>query len=121
MIEGCPLRWGLFGKFHLHHSQTQACMVPMLPLLPPLWFYNIMVRRVTISFLFLPIALQSQTQSPVIRVNTRLVQVNVIVHDKNGPVSDLHKDDFVLLDRGKERPIEFFSIDKRMPGQTAAK
>jgi len=32
--------------------------------------------------------------SSTIRVTTRLVQVNVIARDKNGPVSDLKKEDF---------------------------
>jgi VWFA-related protein len=44
-----------------------------------------------------------------IRVTTRLVEVNVIVRDKNGPVRGLAKADFEIFDRGKARPIAFFS------------
>ncbi|MEO8025731.1 MAG: VWA domain-containing protein [Bryobacteraceae bacterium] len=48
--------------------------------------------------------------SSTIRVTTRLVQVGVIVRDKNGPVTDLKKEDFKLFERGKERRIAAFSM-----------
>jgi VWFA-related protein len=48
----------------------------------------------------------------VLRATTRLIQVNVIVHDKDGkPVRDLKKEDFTLLDNGKPQQIAFFSMD----------
>ena len=52
-----------------------------------------------------------QSSSPsVIRSTTRLVQVNVIVHDKNGALlSDLSRDDFMILDQGKPQQIAFFA------------
>jgi VWFA-related protein len=56
----------------------------------------------------------------VIRVNTRLVQVNVLAHDKNGAVSDLTKDDFKIFDRGKERQISVFSMDSSKTKHKAA-
>ncbi|PYT17658.1 MAG: hypothetical protein DMG59_06725 [Acidobacteria bacterium] len=49
-------------------------------------------------------------QQPAIRVTTHLVEVNVIVRDKNGPVAGLTKDDFVLLDKGKEQRIAVFNV-----------
>jgi VWFA-related protein len=50
------------------------------------------------------------SEIPAIKVTTRLVQVNVVVHDKKGePVGDLTKDDFILLDKGQEQKIQFFS------------
>lgn len=49
--------------------------------------------------------------STVIRSSVRLVQVNVVVHDKNGPVANLTKDDFILSERGKRLPISVFSVD----------
>jgi VWFA-related protein len=60
-----------------------------------------------------PIAASAQDapQSPAISVSTRLVQVGVIARDKNGPVADLTKDDFVVLDRGKPQKISVFSIE----------
>lgn len=51
---------------------------------------------------------QPQPQ-PVIRVGTRLVQVDVVVRDKNGPVVGLTRDDFTILDQGKRHQIAVFS------------
>jgi len=48
---------------------------------------------------------------PIIRVSTHVVEVNVIVQGKAGPVDNLTKDDFRLLDKGKERKIAFFSVN----------
>lgn len=48
-----------------------------------------------------------------IRVTTKLISVNVIVRDKHGqPVTDLTKNDFVLLDGKKPQPIQIFSMEK---------
>jgi len=54
---------------------------------------------------------QNAPQAPAINVSTRLVQVGVIARDKSGPVADLTKDDFVVLDRGKPQKISVFSVD----------
>src|SRR3954451_2007981 len=51
---------------------------------------------------------QDQT---LIRVSTRLVEINAIVRDKNGPVRGLTKKDFTILDRGHAREISFFSAN----------
>lgn len=48
--------------------------------------------------------------SSTIRVTTRLVQLNVIARDKNGPVSDLKKEDFSLFEKGQQRQIASFSM-----------
>ena len=50
-------------------------------------------------------------QSPQIRVSTRLVEIGVIVRDKNGPVSNLTKADFTILDRGKPQQISIFAAN----------
>jgi VWFA-related protein len=50
-------------------------------------------------------------QGPTISVSARLVQVDVIARDKNGPVSDLTINDFVVLDRGKPQKISVFSVE----------
>jgi VWFA-related protein len=60
---------------------------------------------------------QSQTQDPyraptqpAIRVTSKMVQLSVIVHDKNGnPVSGLKKEDFKLFDQGQLQKVAFFS------------
>jgi hypothetical protein len=58
-------------------------------------------------------AAQGQTRqepaSPIIRSETRLVDVEVVVRDKDGPVSGLKKEDFTLLDQGKKQTIAVFS------------
>jgi len=55
-------------------------------------------------------ALFAQTPAQhVIRVTTRLVEVNAIVRDKGHFVEGLTKDDFVLLDNGKPQQIVLFS------------
>lgn len=64
--------------------------------------------------LLLPaLALLAQDQTPpTIRVTTRLVQVNVVVHDKKGePISDLKQEDFTILDKGKEQKVAVFAVD----------
>lgn len=54
---------------------------------------------------------QDASQTARIRVTTRLVQVGVIVRDKNGPVGNLTQPDFVLFDQGKARAITLFSVE----------
>ena len=46
---------------------------------------------------------------PVIRVQSRLVQLNVVVRNKFGPIRDLTAADFTLLDQGKPRKIALFA------------
>jgi VWFA-related protein len=53
-----------------------------------------------------------QEQRQPIRVATRLVQVHVIVQDRDrNPVADLTRADFRLLEDGKEQPIELFDVE----------
>ena len=62
-----------------------------------------------------------QSQPPVFRSGTRLVQVNVVVHNKRGePVADLKKEDFTILELGKPQQISFFSVDTAAPAPPAA-
>jgi VWFA-related protein len=50
-------------------------------------------------------------QNPQIKVSTRLVEFGVIARDKDGPVPDMTKDDFVVLDRGKPQQVSVFTIE----------
>jgi VWFA-related protein len=51
-------------------------------------------------------------ESPVLRVTTRLVEVNVVVTDKKGRlVEGLTKDDFLVLEDGKPQKITNFSME----------
>lgn len=45
------------------------------------------------------------------RSTTRLVQLNVVVRDHGGAVADLKKDDFVILDGKKLRPVAMFAVE----------
>jgi len=76
---------------------------------------SLVARRVVVALamVLLPMSISAQdaSQLPKIRVATRLVEVGVIVRDKNGPVANLTKDDFVVLDRGKPQKISIFSAD----------
>jgi VWFA-related protein len=57
-------------------------------------------------------------QLPRMRVFTRLVQIGVIVREKNGTIPDLTKDDFTIFDRGKRRDISVFTPESvAMPHQ----
>src|SRR5829696_1486718 len=59
-------------------------------------------------------AQQPQNQNPdVVRVNTSLVQTDVMVFDKQGKfVDDLKREQFVLKVDGKPREISFFELVK---------
>lgn len=55
-------------------------------------------------------AVAPSTAKPL-RSTTRLVQLSVVVHDKQGnPITGLTKDDFVILDDKKPQPIQSFSV-----------
>jgi VWFA-related protein len=57
---------------------------------------------------------QQTTDVPVLRVTTRLVQVNVVLKDnRDRPVSDLKAEDFTLLENGKPQHVSVFSIESR--------
>ena len=49
-------------------------------------------------------------ETPVLRVNTRLVEVDVVVHSKGEAVADLKQDDFTILDNGKPQKVAAFNI-----------
>lgn len=54
------------------------------------------------------ISLLAQIPAPPIRVTTQMVEVDVVVRDKNGPVAGLTREDFVLRDRGRPQKIAVF-------------
>jgi VWFA-related protein len=60
-------------------------------------------------------SLRAQTdasQQQPLRATTRLVQIAVLVQDKNGsPVTGLTKDDFEIFDRKKPQKIDLFSVE----------
>ncbi len=49
---------------------------------------------------------------PVLRVTTRLVEVNVVVTDKKGqPIEGLTKEDFSVMENGKRQRITHFAVE----------
>jgi VWFA-related protein len=59
---------------------------------------------------------QDSGTAPALRVNARLVEVNVIVNDKHGnPVTGLSQKDFSILDNGKGQEISVFTADTNRP------
>jgi len=69
---------------------------------------------------------QNTGQPPAFRADTRLVEVNALVVDKDGrPLEGLTRDDFTVLDDGKPQAIELFDVAgglaaPRTPGAAAA-
>ena len=56
-----------------------------------------------------PIA-QSNPNAPALKVTARVVQVNVVVQDRNGrPVTGLTKNDFTILDQGQPQTLASFA------------
>src|SRR5512143_2261048 len=52
-------------------------------------------------------------QSESVRLRTELVQVQVVVTDKQSRViEDLKKDDFELLEQGRPQEVSFFSLER---------
>src|ERR1041385_6812396 len=77
------------------------------------------MRRKLLRFgIFSALVLTAQ-ENPTIRVNTRLVQISVIVRDKNGPVTGLTKDDFQIFDKNKEQKVAVFSVASTKGGAKA--
>ena len=64
-------------------------------------------------------ALFAQDQ-PLVHVNTRLVEVDVVVRNSHGPVAGLTKQDFTILDKGKPQEIAVFSVKSARGGAAAA-
>lgn len=55
----------------------------------------------------------------VLKSVTRLVVVDVVATDKNGAITNLKRDDFTLLEDGKEQQIRAFHLQKSNRDQTA--
>lgn len=60
-------------------------------------------------------AMCGQAPDAVFKATTRLVEVDVVVRDKNGPVAGLTKADFTLLDNGKPQEVAVFSVKGSIP------
>ncbi len=73
-----------------------------------------------LAALVLPAQQSEPPASPVIRVTTRLVMVDVIAVDKSGkPVTDLKQEEFLIEESGKKQKITVFGV-QNPPAVTAA-
>ena len=74
-----------------------------------------------LGFSAAPGAAPQQAQPPTFRSNIELVQVDVVVVDKDGnPIRGLQRADFTLLDRGKPQTVATFDEISHAPDATAA-
>jgi VWFA-related protein len=55
----------------------------------------------------------AQSDEPLARVNTRLVEVDVVVRSKTGPITGLTKEDFKVTDNGKPQTVAAFRLMSR--------
>jgi VWFA-related protein len=69
------------------------------------------IARRTLFCLLASACLLLAALQPTFHTATRLVQINVVVRDKNGPVANLTKNDFLLTDQGKPRTISVFAVN----------
>jgi VWFA-related protein len=77
---------------------------------------------IALAALFLPVAAapEDSPQTPQIHVATRLVEVGIIVRNKNGPVENLTKDNFTILDQDKPQQISIFTVNSAINSQPPA-
>lgn len=68
-----------------------------------------------------PMRPQQSNGDSVLRITTRVVNINVVVTDRQGnPVKGLTKDDFTVLDAGQAQKISFFTaVNNEQPYATA--
>ena len=69
-----------------------------------------MIRTLLWSSLLCLTSIATAQEAPIVRVNTRLVEMDVVVHSKGEAVTDLKQDDFTVLDNGKPQKIAAFSV-----------
>jgi VWFA-related protein len=68
-----------------------------------------------IRLLILVTAIAAAQEPTTFRTGTRLVQIDVVVRDKNGPVKGLTKEDFTVFDQGKRQQIAVFHDPANTP------
>ncbi|HEV3141368.1 MAG TPA: VWA domain-containing protein, partial [Vicinamibacterales bacterium] len=63
----------------------------------------------------------AQDQRPTFRATTRLVEVSVVVHDRDGrPVAGLTASDFKISEDGKPQAIELFAVQDARENETVS-
>lgn len=73
------------------------------------------VRLALVTLMFSKMSLPAP-QVPTIHAETRVVQIEINARDAKGhAITDLRKEDFVVMDEGKPRAIDIFSVDRDRP------
>ena len=62
------------------------------------------------SLFAIAVSAQTPSDEPLVRVNTRLVEVDVVVRGKAGPITGLKKEDFTITDKGKPQTVAAFHV-----------
>jgi VWFA-related protein len=85
------------------------------------WYTDFSVVSLLVATLSLPMhSTEQPNTTPTIRVNTRLVLVDVVVKDKKGsPVAGLKAEDFTVQERGKTQKIAFLIPPTETTAQSA--
>jgi VWFA-related protein len=78
-------------------------------------------RRMLLALLAVGLLRAQSSPPPTFKTGTKLVQVDVVPRDKNGPVVGLTKQDFTLLDNGKPQEIAVFSVKGSIQSTQVAK
>jgi VWFA-related protein len=72
------------------------------------------IRRILTSlFVFAALAQPPAALAPPHRADSRLIEINVVVRDKSGPVEGLAQTEFKLFDKGKEQKLAYFRMNSR--------
>ena len=78
------------------------------------WEQDTVVTKLSCAMTALLVCGSLNSQEPVFRATTRLIQVNVVALDKKGkPVADLKKEDFIITDKGKPQTVAMFAVEKK--------
>src|ERR1041385_8417499 len=101
---------GVRGIRIRRYSQAQRVRQRLVSDLLLSFFYAVPMRFRPALFV-LTTALLAMTnaaagQNDVLRVNTRLVEVDVVVRGADGPIANLSKQDFTVADNGKAERID---------------
>jgi VWFA-related protein len=78
-----------------------------------MWLFRMVgaIKCIGVFCLAAAVVFQMAAQErPVLRVNTQLVEVDVVVHSKGAAVTDLQQDDFTVLDNGKPQKVAAFNV-----------
>jgi VWFA-related protein len=102
--------WNEFNEWARPNGYLSRPFVKFVPFVAKNCSMLLPMRHLLAVSLFALLVGTTAAQNDVIRVNTQLVEVDVIVRSKDGPLTGLTKDDFTLTDNGKPQRIDVFSI-----------